>query len=72
MKHVHLTHCLVGMAIAVGLLLSLGVRGGTIVAVGAALLCPLMMVFCMGHLFRRGTAPSHNAGTDREQTPRAA
>lgn len=60
MGRIHLTHCLVGMAAAVALLLAFGVQAGTIFAIGAALLCPLMMVFCMRHMFGHGA--SHHAG----------
>lgn len=51
-----MTHCLMGMGLGVALLLAFGVEAGTVAAVGVALLCPLMMVLCMGHMFRHGSS----------------
>jgi hypothetical protein len=48
-------HCLLAVAVVFTLLLALGVEAGTIVALGVALACPLMMVFMMGGL-------AHGAG----------
>lgn len=47
MKTNHFTHCLVGVAAAVGLLFVLGVQAGTLVYLAAVLACPLMMVLMM-------------------------
>jgi hypothetical protein len=47
MKSNHLTHCLVGLAAAIGLLIVFGVQAGTFVYLVVALACPLMMVFMM-------------------------
>ena len=41
------THCLVGIVVAGVLLASFGVGLGTLMAAGAALACPLMMVLMM-------------------------
>ena len=48
MGRIPVTHCLLGVAVAFVLLLALGVQAGAILAFGAALLCPLMMVLMMG------------------------
>ena len=47
MKNLHYGHCLVGVAFAVVVLFALGVSGGTLVVLGAALACPLMMLVMM-------------------------
>ena len=47
MKNLHFGHCLVGMAFAAVVLVALGVSGGTLVVLGAALACPLMMLVMM-------------------------
>ena len=52
MKRNHLTHCLVGLGAAVGVLVALGVQAGTLVYLAAALACPLMMVLMMGGMMR--------------------
>jgi hypothetical protein len=73
MRHIHMTHCLMGMGLGVALLLAFGVEAGTVAAVGVALLCPLMMVLCMAHVCTHGG--SHQAGqasSNDEATRRAA
>ena len=50
----HLTHCLIGVGAAAALLLAFGVQPATLVALAAALACPLMMVLMM-----RGMAGHH-------------
>jgi hypothetical protein len=47
MKNLHYGNCLVGVAFAVVVLVALGVSGGTLVVLGAALACPLMMLVMM-------------------------
>jgi hypothetical protein len=44
MNNLHFGHCLVGLALAAVVLIALGVSGGTLVVLGAALACPLMMI----------------------------
>jgi hypothetical protein len=71
MKSNHLTHCLVGIAAAVGLLVVFGVQAGTLVYLAAVLACPLMMVLMM-----RGMVGGHGqAGCihpDHQHTSRDA
>lgn len=48
MKHTWLMPCLLAMALAAIVLIAAGVEAGTLVAVGAAIACPLMMLLMMG------------------------
>lgn len=69
----HFGHCLVGMGVAVMVLLALGVQAGTIVSLAAALACPLMMVFCMGHAVHRlGRSLRSARSTSAETDPAAS
>ena len=47
MKHLHYSHCLVGLAVAVVLLLALGVSASTLGVLAVVLACPLMMFVMM-------------------------
>ena len=78
MGRIPVTHCLLGVAVAFVLLLALGVQAGTILVVGAALICPLMMVLMMGgmaHGMAHGQgghgAPPEKRPPDRDQTTEA-
>ena len=57
----HVSHCLVGIAVTVGLLLAFGVQIGTLVYLAAAVACPLMMVIMM----RGMMGPTGHATTDQ-------
>ena len=48
MRQIPFVPCLVGVAVALAVLLALGVHAGTLLAVGVALACPLMMILMMG------------------------
>jgi hypothetical protein len=69
-----LAQCLLGVAVAFVLLLALGVQAGTILAVGAVLVCPLMMLLMMGGMGHgrggHGAAREEHA-EDRDHTPEA-
>jgi hypothetical protein len=47
MKNLHYGHCLIGVAVAVVLLVALGVKASTLGILGVALACPLMMIVMM-------------------------
>ena len=47
MKHLHYSHCLVGVAIAVVVLVALGVSASTLGLLAVVLACPLMMLVMM-------------------------
>ena len=59
MKRRHLTHCLVGVAIAVAVLLAFGVKPGTLVFLAATLACPLMMIVMMRAMAGAGDSRDH-------------
>ena len=63
MKNLHFGHCLAGVAFAAVVLVALGVSGGTLVVLGAALACPLMMFVMMRSMM--GDQSEH---TDRGPT----
>jgi hypothetical protein len=67
MGRIPVTHCLLGVALAFVLLLALGVQAGTILVVGAALLCPLMMVLMMGGMARGMAHGRDGHGAPREE-----
>lgn len=47
MKHLHYSHCLVGVGIAAVLLAALGVSASTLGLLAVVLACPLMMFVMM-------------------------
>lgn len=47
MKNLHYGHCIIGVALAVVLLVALGVSASTLAVVTVALACPLMMLVMM-------------------------
>ena len=47
MKNLHYGHCLIGVAVAVVLLVALGVKASTLGILAVALACPLMMFVMM-------------------------
>jgi hypothetical protein len=63
MKHFHYTHCLVGVAIGVVLLLALGVSASTLGFLAVVLACPLMMFVMM-----RTMGDSHASAPRDEST----
>jgi hypothetical protein len=52
MKNLHYGHCLIGLTLAVVVLVAFGVSAGSVVVLGAALACPLMMVVMMRAMHR--------------------
>ena len=47
MKNLHYGHCLIGVAVAVVLLVALGVKASTVGFLAVVLACPLMMFVMM-------------------------
>jgi len=47
MKHLHYSHCLVGVGIGIVLLVALGVSASTLAFLAVVLACPLMMFVMM-------------------------
>jgi len=74
MKRNYMTHCLVGVVAAAGLLLAFGVQIGTLAYLGVALACPLLMVFMMRGMVGGGHGgcdhPDHEAPVDRDTAER--
>jgi len=59
MKHRHYSHCVIGVAVAVALVVLLGVSGSTIAVAAITLLCPLMMFVMMRSMMGGQRAPEH-------------
>ena len=71
----HPTHCLIGVAAAVVVLLAFGVQANTLFFLAAALACPLMMVFMMrgmmgGQDHKNCDHPDHQHGATIEPPDR--
>ena len=65
MKHLHYSHCLVGLAIAVVLLIALGVSASTLGVLAVVLACPLMMLVMMQAMGdSRSSAPRDESADD--------
>lgn len=60
MQKLHVGHCLVGLAVAVVLLVALGVQTSTLGILAVALACPLMMVVMMRVMMGDRSASSHH------------
>jgi F0F1-type ATP synthase assembly protein I len=69
MKHLHYTHCLVGIAFAVVLLIALGVSASTLGFLAVFLACPLMM-FVMMRTMGDSHASSREDETVDHEVPR--
>ena len=67
----HFAHCLVAIVAAVGLLLVLGVEGGSLFYVLPLLICPLMMGFMMW-MMMRGVSHGGSHSPDDQQSGRGA
>jgi hypothetical protein len=66
MKNLHYGHCLVGVVFAAVVLVALGVSGGTLVVLAAALACPLMMIVMMRSMAGgEGQHTDHTLGSGR-------
>ena len=70
MKNLHYGHCLIGVAVAVVLLVALGVKASTLAILAVALACPLMMVVMMKMMMGDQSSSSHhdNHPVDHDQT----
>jgi ATP/ADP translocase len=60
MKNLHYGHCLIGVAVAVVLLVVLGVEASTLGILAVALACPLMMFVMMKMMMGGQSASSHH------------
>ena len=60
MKNLHYGHCLIGVAVAVVLLVALGVKASTLGILAVALACPLMMFVMMRTMMGDQSASSHH------------
>jgi hypothetical protein len=64
MKRFHYSHCLVGIAIGVVLLLALGVSASTLGLLAVVLACPLMMLVMMRAMGDRPTSSPRDEPVD--------
>ena len=60
MKNLHYGHCLIGVAVAVVLLVALGVKASTLGILAVALACPLMMFVMMRTMMGGQSSSSHD------------
>jgi ATP/ADP translocase len=60
MKNLHYGHCLIGVAVAVVLLVALGVKASTVGILAVALACPLMMFVMMRTMMGNQSSSSHH------------
>jgi len=69
MKNLHYGHCLIGVAVAVVLLVALGVKASTLGILAVALACPLMMFVMMRTMMGDQSKSSHDDHpVDHDQT----
>ena len=65
MKHLHYSHCLVGVGIGIVLLVALGVSASTLAFLAVVLACPLMMFVMMRAMAgSRSSTPSDESVDD--------
>lgn len=64
MKHLHYSHCLVGVGIAVVLLVALGVSASTLGFLAVVLACPLMMLVMMRTMGDAHASSPHDDSAD--------
>jgi choline-glycine betaine transporter len=68
MKNLHYGHCLIGVAVAVVLLVALGVKASTVGFLVVVLACPLMMFVMMKMMMGDQSASHHEDRTvDQDQ-----
>jgi choline-glycine betaine transporter len=60
MKKLHYGHCLIGVAVAVVLLVAVGVKASTLGILAVVLACPLMMFVMMKMMMGDQSEPSHH------------
>ena len=60
MKNLHYGHCLIGVAVAVVLLVALGVKASTVGFLAVVLACPLMMFVMMKMMMGHQSASYHH------------
>jgi ATP/ADP translocase len=60
MKNLHYGHCLIGVAVAVVLLVAVGVKASTLGILAVALACPLMMFVMMRMMMGDRSASSRH------------
>ena len=71
MKHTRFMPCLIAIGLAAVVLITAGVEAGTLVAIGAVIACPLMMILMMGggmhrlgHRRQAGNEPADTAPSE--------
>jgi Flp pilus assembly protein TadB len=71
MKNFHYGHCLIGVALAVIVLIALGVSAGTLGFLAVVLLCPLMMFVMMRMMMNdnKTDTADHDQPVDQHQHP---
>jgi choline-glycine betaine transporter len=67
MKNLHYGHCLIGVAVAVVLLVALGVKASTVGFLVVVLACPLMMFVMMKMMMGDQSASHHEDRTVDDQ-----
>jgi choline-glycine betaine transporter len=69
MKNLHYGHCLIGVAVAVVLLVALGVKASTLGVLAVVLACPLMMFVMMKMMMsdQSSSSPSEDHPVDQSQ-----
>jgi hypothetical protein len=60
MKNLHFGHCLIGVAVAVVLLVALGVKASTLGILAVVLACPLMMFVMMRTMMGDQSGSTHH------------
>jgi choline-glycine betaine transporter len=60
MKNLHYGHCFIGVAVAVVLLVALGVKASTVGFLAVVLACPLMMFVMMKMMMSSQAESSHH------------
>jgi Protein of unknown function (DUF2933) len=64
MKNLHAGHCIVGVALAAVILIAFGASTSTLLFLGVALACPLMMIVMMKMMMG-----GNQSGPDQHSSP---
>ena len=67
MKDLHYGHCLIGVAVAVVLVVALGVKASTVGFLAVVLACPLMMFVMMKMMMPNHEGSSHHGDRPVDQ-----
>ena len=67
MKNLHAGHCVLGVALAAVVLVAFGASTSTVLFLGVALACPLMMLFMMRMMMGgNGRSPGQHPSPDED------